>query len=75
LRPAAIVLDIMMPGMHGWDVLQRLRASRQSADIPVIICSVINNPDLAQALGASIFLPKPIRQEEILAALDRLGVV
>lgn len=75
LRPAAIVLDIMMPVMHGWDVLQRLRANRQTADIPVIICSVINNPDLAQALGASLFLPKPIRQEEILAALDRLGVV
>jgi CheY-like chemotaxis protein len=75
LRPAAIVLDIMMPVMHGWDVLQRLRANRQTADIPVIICSVIDNPDLAQALGASLFLPKPIRQEEILAALDRLGVV
>jgi CheY-like chemotaxis protein len=75
LRPAAIVLDIMMPVMHGWDVLQRLRANRQTAEIPVIICSVINNPDLAQALGASLFLPKPIRQEEILAALDRLGVV
>jgi len=75
LRPAAIVLDIMMPVMHGWDVLQRLRANRQTADIPVIICSVINNPDLAQALGASLFLPKPIRQEEILAALGRLGVV
>jgi CheY-like chemotaxis protein len=75
LRPAAIVLDIMMPVMHGWDVLQRLRANRQTADIPVIICSVINNPDLAQALGASLFLPKPIRQEDILSALDRLGVV
>ena len=75
LRPAAIVLDIMMPVMHGWEVLQRLRAHRQTADIPVIICSVINNPDLAQALGASLFLPKPIRQEDILSALDRLGVV
>lgn len=75
LRPAAIMLDIMMPVMHGWDVLQRLRANRQTADIPVIICSVMNNPDLAQALGASMFLPKPIRQEEILAALDRLGIV
>lgn len=75
LRPAAIVLDIMMPVMHGWDILQRLRANRQTADIPVIICSVINNPDLARALGAAMFLPKPIRQEDILAALDRLGVV
>lgn len=74
-HPAAIVLDIMMPDMHGWDVLQRLRASRQTAQIPVIICSVINNPDLARALGAALFLPKPVRQDDILAALAQLGVV
>jgi CheY-like chemotaxis protein len=75
LRPAAIVLDVMMPVMHGWEVLQRLRAHQQTTDIPVIICSVFNNPELAQALGATLFLPKPIRQEEILAALARLSVV
>jgi CheY-like chemotaxis protein len=75
LRPAAIILDIMMPDMHGWDVLQRLRANRLTAGIPVVICSVINNPDLARALGASLFLPKPVRQDDILGALAQLGVV
>lgn len=75
LRPAAVVLDIMMPDMHGWAVLQELRAHRHTAQIPVIICSVINNPDLARALGAALFLPKPVRQDDILAALARLGIV
>ncbi len=75
LKPAAVVLDIMMPDMHGWAVLQDLRARRQTAQIPVIICSVINNPDLARALGAALFLPKPVRQDDILAALARLGIV
>ncbi len=75
LHPAAIVLDIMMPDMHGWAVLQELRAHRQTAQIPVIICSVINNPDLARALGAAMFLPKPVRQDDILAALAQLGIV
>lgn len=75
LRPNVIVLDVMMPGTHGWEVLQRLRADRDTADIPVIICSVINNPDLAQALGASIFLAKPVRQHDILAALNRLQIL
>jgi CheY-like chemotaxis protein len=75
LHPAAVILDIMMPDMHGWAVLQELRAHRQTAQIPVIICSVINNPDLARALGAAMFLPKPVRQDDILAALARLGIV
>jgi len=75
LVPDAIVLDVMMPEMHGWEVLQRLRVHPQTARVPVIICSVINNPDLAEALGASIFLPKPVRRADILTALSRLGVV
>ncbi len=75
LRPAAIILDVMMPDMHGWDVLQRLRASKETAATPVIVCSVINNPDLAQALGAALFLTKPVRHEDILAALTQLKVI
>ena len=75
LLPDAIVLDVMMPGMHGWEVLQRIRTHPQTANIPVIVCSVINNPELAQALGASLFLPKPVRQDNVLTALSQLGVV
>jgi len=63
-----------MPEMSGWEVLQRLRNHPKTAQIPVIICSVLNNPVLAYSLGASLFLPKPINREDVLSALRQLGV-
>jgi CheY-like chemotaxis protein len=73
--PDAILLDVMMPGMQGWEVLQRLHNDPLTVSIPVIVCSVINEPELAQALGAALFLPKPIRQVDVLAALHQLAIV
>jgi CheY-like chemotaxis protein len=73
--PHAIVLDVMMPEMDGWEVLQRLQSDPQTATIPVIICSVFNDPQLAQSLGASFFLPKPVSRDKILDTLRQLGVV
>jgi len=73
--PDAIVLDVMMPEMDGWELLQRLRTSPQTAAIPVVICSVFNDPELAYSLGASIFLPKPVSRDDVLAALRRLSMV
>jgi CheY-like chemotaxis protein len=74
-HPDAIVLDVMMPEMDGWELLQRLRAHASTTNTPVIICSVFNDPELAYSLGASYFLPKPVRRMEILEALRELGVV
>jgi len=73
--PDAIVLDVMMPGMHGWEFLQRLRNQPQTRDIPVLVCSIINNPELAYSLGASLFLAKPVSRDGVLNALRQLGVV
>jgi CheY-like chemotaxis protein len=75
LAPAAIILDVMMPEMHGWEVLQRLQNDPRTCDIPVMVCSVITLPELAQALGSARFLAKPIRQDDILGALRQLGIV
>ena len=75
LLPDAILLDVMMPEMDGWEFLQRLRAQPQLADTPVIICSVFNDPELAYSLGASLALPKPVSRDDVLAALRQLGVV
>lgn len=75
LLPDAVALDVMMPGMHGWDVLQRLRNQPRTAGIPVIIISVFNNPDLAYSLGASHFLPKPVNRQDVLDALRQVGVL
>jgi CheY-like chemotaxis protein len=75
LLPSAIVLDVMMPGMDGWELLQILRTRPQTAHIPVMICSVFNDPELAFSLGASYFLPKPINRASVLAACHQLALL
>jgi CheY-like chemotaxis protein len=74
LVPDAIVLDVMMPEMDGWELLQRLQSHPRTATIPVIVCSVINNPELAYSLGAALFVPKPVRRVDVLTALHQVGV-
>jgi CheY-like chemotaxis protein len=74
LQPDAIILDVMMPGIDGWELLQRLRTREATRFIPVIICSVINDPELAFALGASQYVPKPVNREVLRLALHQLRV-
>jgi len=74
IQPNALLVDLMMPGMDGWELLQRLRTTPGIAHLPVIICSVINDPELAYSLGASYFLPKPITRDSLLAALEKIGL-
>jgi len=71
LQPDAVILDVMMPDMDGWEVLQRLRNHPDTQHIAVIICSVFNDPGLAHALGASSFLSKPVKREDIIQALKQ----
>ena len=73
--PDAIILDAMMPDVSGWDVLQTIRTRPETAETPVIICSVFNDPELAYALGASHFISKPVSRDQILTALRQLQVV
>jgi CheY-like chemotaxis protein len=68
--PAAITLDIMMPDQDGWEILQALKSDPTTRSIPVIICSVLEDPELAHSLGAAAYLQKPISQA---ALLDVLG--
>ena len=73
--PDVIVLDVMMPEMDGWEVLQRLRTYPQTASIPVIICSVFSDPELAYSLGASYVLTKPFSRDDFLDALRNVLLV
>jgi CheY-like chemotaxis protein len=75
LHPQAITLDVMMPTIDGWEILQALQADPETRHIPVIICSVWDEPELASSLGAAAFLKKPITQKDLLDALARLGLV
>jgi CheY-like chemotaxis protein len=70
-RPTVIILDVMMPKEDGWAILQQLKADPATATIPVMICSVLNEPQLARSLGAAAYLPKPVKQRVLLQALAR----
>ncbi|HEV2844431.1 MAG TPA: response regulator [Thermoanaerobaculia bacterium] len=69
LQPAAITLDVMMPGMDGWRVLQALKADPRTQEIPVIVCSIVDNRALGYRLGASAYLLKPVDPEQLTLSL------
>jgi len=71
-RFCAVTLDLMMNHEDGWDVLQSLRHTTETQDLPIIVCSVLDQADLAMMLGASAFIKKPIDSEQLLEALARL---
>ncbi|MBI2940088.1 MAG: response regulator [Chloroflexi bacterium] len=70
-RPVAVALDVMMPAQDGWEILQALKSHPDSRDVPVIVCSVLRERELALSLGAAELLPKPITQRTLLEALAR----
>ena len=72
LAPDAVILDVMMPERDGWQVLSSLRTGDQDTSTHVIVCSVLEQPELALALGADMFLPKPVSQMSLLQALEHL---
>ena len=61
-----VVLDVMMRDIDGWAVLQRLKAEPMTRSIPILVCSVINEPELAITLGATALLKKPVSCEQLL---------
>ena len=71
LRPDAITLDVMMPGMDGWAVLSALKAEPDVADIPVIMLTIVDDKNLGYALGASDYLTKPIDRERLVTVLKQ----
>jgi signal transduction histidine kinase/DNA-binding response OmpR family regulator len=71
LRPDAITLDVLMPGMDGWAVLAALKADPELAEIPVVMLTLLDDKNLGYALGASDYMTKPIHRERLVAILDR----
>jgi len=75
LRPVAITLDVMMPGMDGWAVLQQLKADPETQDIPVIMLTMVDDRNIGFALGATDYLTKPIDRGRLAALLGRYRCV
>ncbi|HSG48125.1 MAG TPA: response regulator [Longimicrobiales bacterium] len=73
LVPAAITLDVLMPGMDGWSVLAALKAQDATAGIPVIMLSIMDEKPMGMALGASGYLTKPVRKERLLAVIHHFA--
>jgi len=72
-KPTTITLDVMIPNQDGWEILQALKNNPATQDIPVIICSVLEDPSLARSLGASAYLQKPVTQINLLAMLNSMS--
>jgi CheY-like chemotaxis protein len=71
-QPFAILLDLMMPDHDGWELLQSLVTQAATTHIQVIVCSVLNQRDLALRLGASGFIQKPVTEQSLLSVLSDL---
>lgn len=72
---AALILDIMLPGMNGFDVLHAIRTDQAIAALPVIVLTAkgqANDRRMAEAHGASAFITKPFSNTEVVDRVSRL---
>jgi PAS domain S-box-containing protein len=70
-RPDVITLDVVMPGLDGWAVLTALKGDPVTAEIPVVMLSMVEEKNLAFALGASDYLTKPIDRDRLAMVLRK----
>jgi signal transduction histidine kinase/DNA-binding response OmpR family regulator len=75
LSPAGVILDILLPGIDGWEVLAQLKADPRTAPIPVVVVSMLDERGRGFALGAAEYLVKPVGKEQLLAALYRAAAM
>jgi CheY-like chemotaxis protein len=73
LQPAAITLDVLLPGLDGWEVLNQLKNDEATRLIPVIVISVVDNPELGIALGALDYFVKPVAAKDLMGRLKKFN--
>ena len=71
LQPRAITLDILMTPVTGWDLLVKLRNDARTAEIPIIVVTIVDQRSLGTTLGADEYLVKPVERASLLAAVER----
>src|ERR1019366_8534720 len=72
VRPTVITLDVMMPGMDGWCVLTKLKEDPATANIPVIVLTIVDDKHFGHALGATEYLTKPVDRERLASIIGKL---
>ena len=75
MKPDFILLDILMPKMDGWQMIKLLKSHPETSNIPVIICSVLYEPELSRAVGADAYIRKPINRLELIHTLQDLNII
>ncbi|MBD0343415.1 MAG: response regulator, partial [Coleofasciculus sp. Co-bin14] len=70
--PEVIILDLLLPNLSGWEVLEQLKADPQTQNIPVLVISVMDERSRAKELGASEYLLKPISRQQLQSALRKV---
>jgi signal transduction histidine kinase/ActR/RegA family two-component response regulator len=73
-RPSAVLLDIRLPGVDGWVVLEELKSDAATKDIPVIVVSIVDERSRGAAMGAAAYLVKPVSRDDLLSALAVVGI-
>lgn len=71
ISPQIVILDVMMPETDGWEALGRLRQHPLTSHVPIVVCTILTQEELAISLGASDFVHKPVSRRIFLSALDR----
>jgi signal transduction histidine kinase/DNA-binding response OmpR family regulator len=74
LQPAAITLDIILPEVDGWEVMTRLKSDERTSGIPIVVVSVVDNPELGLALGAIDYFIKPVNANVLIERLRQYGL-
>ncbi|MEA2162429.1 MAG: hypothetical protein QOK37_556 [Thermoanaerobaculia bacterium] len=72
MQPIAVTLDLVLPGLDGWEVLKTLKSDPATCDIPVVIISRVDERDLGVALGAQDYFVKPVDRDRLLDRVRQL---
>lgn len=73
ISPSFIILDIILPQKDGWDVLVELKKDPATADIPILVTTIVEDPDKGLALGAVDYLVKPVSRSDLERAMAKIA--
>jgi CheY-like chemotaxis protein len=71
-KPSVIILDVLMPGMNGWEILRAIKANHELEGCAVVMLTIVDDRRTALALGAAEHLVKPVDRDVLMRVLDRL---
>jgi CheY-like chemotaxis protein len=74
LHPSLITLDVLLAGETGWNILSMLKSDPQTADIPVLVISAVDERGIGCAFGVEDYLVKPVTRQQLLNRLQSMGM-